>query len=190
MSGLSNVGIVLTSLSPLVLLALLAEIVYLFFGRRQAPTDGRLVVDVGFAGDQSSDSPSLELLYFLCWKKRSRIEPAVAQANVPVEESPEVTLDVSEMMKLGGLYGPSRVLSTIKEEEKEEVEPSEASSLGERHREDKAEDRCCGSVDRVTGENSPEVSVPVSLDCFETPSSTPGASPFYTPCPSPSRLES
>ncbi|GAB4833267.1 hypothetical protein Ancab_031514 [Ancistrocladus abbreviatus] len=194
MSSPSKLLIILTSLSSLFLLTFLAEILYLLHRRRRNLLEAANPALP--AGDQSSNntptSKSDLLYFFLCWKNRVRVEPAAvgSSGSGSVEELPEISLEISEMMKLHGIYGPSRVLFTIKEEEREEMGSSERSSLGGERKIPLGEKLTMEEC-HATGE-SPEMAAIVGLECLEletsTPFSTPSASPpYYTPSPSPAR---
>lgn len=93
------------------------------------------------------------------------------------------------MLKLQGMYGPSRVLFTIKEEEMEVTENDDSSIENElvksKKRKKSSSDFCFeGAV-----ANDVVVEVEVEVDDVTTPFWTPCASPqyYYTPSPSPPR---
>lgn len=162
MSGFSKLGITLTSVFSVLLLALLAELLYLFWRRRQ----------------QSRH-------------KSSRIEPAGAAtpATLPTSNA----LQRSELFKLEGLYGPpSRVLFTIKEEEREEVETELGTVLGEVKNGVSLGEHFGNFQFQLAAGDSPEVIIMVGDDesdfDVEPPFLTPCTSPPYlTPSPSPTR---
>jgi len=142
MRGFSKLGTTLTSVFSLLLLALLAEILYLLWRRRQ-----------------------------LLRLRRTRVEPSGAALLTIANHR-----DPPETLKLEAIDGPSsRVLFTIKEEDREEVEAEELPSVGERR------------TQNVLPEESLEVVVVVDFEA-EPPFLTPCASPpYYTPSSSPGR---
>ncbi|KAJ0028312.1 hypothetical protein Pint_36144 [Pistacia integerrima] len=172
MNGLMKLGAVLTIVFLVSLLALLAELFYVLwrkqaFRRRSSP--------------EIPPSSKEQLLYFFCLKNQSRIEPA-GNPTAPEAQEAEavvVAVDDDDVAKWQlGMYGPSRGLFTIREEEREGTETSEAendqSVKSKTVRFEGESD--CGVVkieDIVNGEET-------------TPFSTPCASPpYYTPSPSP-----
>ncbi|KNA11494.1 hypothetical protein SOVF_134490 [Spinacia oleracea] len=163
MSGFSKLGITLTSVFSFLLFALLAEILYLFWRRRQ----------------QSH-------------RNNSRIEPAGAatQAQLPTSAA----LPHSELFKIEGFYGPpSRVLFTIKEEEREELETELVTvlgemksgvSLGEHFGDFQFHDHSSEVIIMVDDDDEADFEVEPP---FLTPCTSP---PYYTPSPSPPRERS
>lgn len=95
------------------------------------------------------------------------------------------------MLKLQGMYGPSRVLFTIKEEEMEVTENDDSSIENElvksKKRKKSSSDFCFEGA--VANDVVVEVEVEVEVDDVTTPFWTPCASPqyYYTPSPSPPR---
>lgn len=139
---------------------------------------------------------AVEILYVL-FKRRERLRPRVqAEPSLPRSSSTNDELEdelEQHMAKYHCLYGPSRVLFTIKEEEREGVESENGSSTTE-----------CSSVvtvmkgravrsmrlsENVVDGGGDEVVVAVEEWLDEsTPYSTPCAtSPYYTPQSSPTR---
>ncbi|GAB2227163.1 hypothetical protein Droror1_Dr00008975 [Drosera rotundifolia] len=131
-SSLSKLGIIFTSLSALFFLALIFELLFILLRRRRRLHSNQI-----------------------------RIEPSGPTTEGSGQITPEINVDVSELMKL------SRGLFTIKEEEKEETGSLERSEM-ER----------VGAVVEVETET-------------ETPFESPCGSPmyFFTPAPSPGRME-
>ncbi|KAL6956664.1 hypothetical protein U1Q18_014296 [Sarracenia purpurea var. burkii] len=196
MSGLSKLGTALSVVFVVSLVALVAEVVYVLWRRRLISRQ----TDPGDGGCGGAAAASKELLlYFLCWKHQSRIEPDGgsgstanrADGTSPPDTSMEAMID---MMKLQGMYGPSRVLFTIKEEEKEDAESEKSLSLSSspvasaekvlpkktRRRRVSLEE--CFSDDA----EFPELTLTVVGDREATPYSTPIDSPlYYTPAGSP-----
>ncbi|XP_027367649.1 uncharacterized protein LOC113873638 [Abrus precatorius] len=157
MMGLNKLGTAITVITAVTLAALAVEIVYVLWQRRQR------------------------------FRPRVRVEPQ--EASLPCSSSSpgdrererELELELEQhVMKWQCLNGPSRLLFTIKEEEREELE-SENDTSAE-----------CSAVavtklsERVVVD---EVAVVVEGLLNETtPFSTPCASPpYYTPYASPSR---
>ncbi|GFY97950.1 hypothetical protein Acr_12g0004910 [Actinidia rufa] len=184
MSGLNKLGMALSVAFVVSLLALIAELVYVLWRRRlfrlqtSAVDDG----DVEFSGE--SAAASKELLYFLCWKQQSQVEPDKRIGSG--QSDPGDPEEVIDILKLQDMYGPSRVLFTIKEEEREEAESEKSLSSTE---------KVVKKTRRVTLEEclmvaggSPEVEVSCAGHRETTPYSTPCDSPlFYTPSASPAR---
>ena len=89
-----------------------------------------------------------------------------------------------DVLKWQGLYGPSRVLFTIKEEETEETEPHTGDKLLSLETKNVS---LGGECFRRVPDESPELTAAVGVD-EATPFSTPCASPpYFTPSPSPTR---
>lgn len=116
----------------------------------------------------------------MCWKNRCRIEPQDAR---PL---PHLTVpDIDDVLKWQELFGASRALFTIREEE-EEREGLESENI------EATTKRVCQLEELYEGSDSVaqvEVTVKVEDDAT-TPFSTPcGSPPYYTPLPSPARDE-
>lgn len=184
MYGLTKLGTVLTIVFSVSLLALLANLLYVLwrkqvFRRRNSPD-----IPPGDPFYKFSSSKE-QLLYFFCLKNQSRIEPA---GNPTVSDPPEsaavvVAVDDDDVANWQlGMYGPSRVLFTIREEEREGTETSEAEN----------DQRVKSKTVRLEGESAGVVVkvADVGVDDEEpTPFSTPCAStPYYTPSPSPTHV--
>jgi hypothetical protein len=202
MNALNNLGTVLTVLFSVCLAALVFEILYVLWRWRRFHR--RSVTSSGADGEFSSSSeslyttPSKELLYFFCWKSQmTRIEPdsttppaaSTAVASVPADGEDAL---VEEMLKLQGMYGPSRVLFTIKEEDREEMEITEndESSIENVHVESKEREMSSSDVcfEEIAVAN--DVVVDVEVEDVTTPFWTPCASPqnYCSPSPSPPRV--
>ncbi|KAF5750574.1 hypothetical protein HS088_TW03G00913 [Tripterygium wilfordii] len=165
MKGLSKIGISLTVVFVVCLLALIIDVLYVLWRRRSFQ---RRSTAVEYPEEQLS-SPSKELLYFFCWKSQTRVEPDAVPRRTESGDD--------ELVRWEKLYGPSRMLFTIKEEEREDDEFDHNSSSVEN---DARETRVC--MEDVV------VVVPDDVD-DATPFSTPCASPpYYTPSPSPSHI--
>ncbi|GAY32949.1 hypothetical protein KPL70_018434 [Citrus sinensis] len=177
MIGLTKLGTILTVVFVVSVLALVAELLYVLW-RRQS---------FWRRSDQLYPKPSKEqLLYFFCWKNQSRIEPA-GNTHAPASEDAEARVsavdddDVSKWQ--WAVYGPSRVLFTIKEEEREGTETtSEAENETVKS---KSKTVSFDQAESVSDQVAVLVSVEEAVD-EATPFSTPCASPpYYTPSPSP-----
>ncbi|CAI9779808.1 unnamed protein product [Fraxinus pennsylvanica] len=122
--GLSKLGTALTIIFVIALVALFTELFYVLWRRRVFRRQNPTVVQGG--GDQlsqyssdcsvSSAASSKELLYFFCIRPReTNSNTDSLNSNAP----PQMDIDV---LKLQGMYGPSRFLFTINEEEREDFE--------------------------------------------------------------------
>lgn len=198
--GLSKLGTALIAVFVVCALALIAEIVYVLWRRRRFQR--RSVAGGGEstpAGDPLYALSSKELLYFLCWKNRSRIEPQEAHSHSSADHPRLNVPDVDDLLKWQELFGPSRVLFTIREEEEERegvelaTHSSPSNVADDRISEAKTADLedCDGDEERVAACTVPEAGdVTVKVEVVEgtTPFSTPCDSPpYYTPLPSPGR---
>ncbi|PKA51935.1 hypothetical protein AXF42_Ash008164 [Apostasia shenzhenica] len=168
MRALSGLGIGFSLVSLFLLLALMAEIYYLFWWKKR------------FANRETEEeikSPARELLYFFCWKKPSSSSSTALNPQEIANVSDVSQLDSSsskdflipfnggeecleaELMRLHGLSGPPRFLFTIKEETEEMESENGRSRKGSR------------------GESLGDILLPP-----ETPFLTPLSSPaFFTP---------
>ncbi|KAK0584874.1 hypothetical protein LWI29_020062 [Acer saccharum] len=187
MNGLTKLGTVLTVVFSVTILALVFELIYVLWRNRVF----RRRSDPESPSDPFYITPSKEqLLYFFCWKNPSRVEPSVTPGVLEHPGGAEV-VDDDELAKWQqGMYGPSRFLFTIKEEEREGTETeteNEATRIKTVCVDDKAEDDSESCLSEAVGVNN--VIVRVVVDQEETtPFSTPCASPpYYTPSPSPTR---
>lgn len=159
MRGLSKLGVGLTVVSALLLLALAAELYYLLVHKRRQLRRAAAISDAA----SSPSSSSRELLQLFCFKKPPALastyaqEPRQAVAEVVDEEEEDDDDETVEaqLMRLGSLVGPPRLLFTIKEETKEDLESEDGRS------------RCGRS--RSLGD---------LLHCSETPFLTPASSPL------------
>ncbi|KAG6736553.1 hypothetical protein POTOM_060582 [Populus tomentosa] len=198
MKALNNLGTVLTVVFSACLAALVVEILYVLWRRRRFLR--RSVTSSGADGEFRSNSdllytkPSKELLYFFCWKNQTtRIEPDSTTPQAASAVAPPVPADgadalVEEMLKLQAMYGPSRVLYTIKEEEMEVTENDDSSIENELVKSKKRKKRSDFCFEGAVA-NDVVVEVEVEVDDVTTPFWTPCASPqyYYTPSPSPPR---
>ncbi|XP_039026291.1 uncharacterized protein LOC120159824 [Hibiscus syriacus] len=129
MNAPTKLAIVVIVIFATILLALFTELVYVLwrkrsFRQRSVISGGALSVDSEFSGSPFYAAPSKELLYFFCWKNQlARVEPSSGVVSpTPTEaatapESEGTTTEDDEAWQ--ALYGQSRILYTIKEEERE-----------------------------------------------------------------------
>ncbi|KAL0919615.1 hypothetical protein M5K25_011724 [Dendrobium thyrsiflorum] len=137
MRALSSLGIGLSLVSGFLLLALIAELYYLFLWKKRLANRET---------EEDYQSPTRELLYIFCWKKPSflrstALNPQEVCSSVHIPNgSDDAHIDSSsskdflipfgggeesveaELMRLHSLSGPPRFLFTIKEETKEDLE--------------------------------------------------------------------
>ncbi|KAB2066197.1 hypothetical protein E1A91_A09G145200v1 [Gossypium mustelinum] len=187
MNAPSKLGIALIVIFATCLLALFLELVYVLwskrrFRQRSIVSGGARSIDSEFSDSPFySAAPSKELLYFFCWKNQpARVEPSsgvVSPSPTEAATAPDSeaagTDDDDELAKWQALYGQSRVLYTITEEEREGNDSVENSAD---QSEAKTQKRACFSGGTE------------SAGDVETPFSTPCASPpYFTPSPSPDR---
>lgn len=218
MSSLTKLGAALTAVFAVSIVALAAQILWVLlrsrkFRQRSLAGGG----GGGGRGDHESAAAgavhppsSKELLYFFCWKNQSRVEPAAAAGARTVVDDPDNDDDDGDaLVKWQGLYGPPRLLFTIKEEEREDAVDSDcgsnAKSKSGSSSWEKIDDKkrvclreCLAEADDEAppGEAAVGEAAAVVLEVEEeegegegtTPFSTPCASPpYFTPSPSPAR---
>lgn len=184
MSGVSNLGKALTVIFIFSVIALLSELLYVLWRRRiifrhhcdppQPAVENQ--PETVFTSNISPNPSKKDLLYFLCLGTQSRVEPDGSAPTRRAEGSVEDDdVEIIDLYKLREMYGPSRLLFTIKEEEKEDLE-SEKSTTKSRNL-----SQSFGEAGAV-----PEVVVTIEEGIEETPFSTPCDSPLYfTPSASP-----
>jgi len=139
MRALSRIGVGLAVVSALLLLALTAELYYIFVHKRRLRRRAAAISDAA----SSPSSSSRELLQLFCFKKPPALastyavqEPAAVSVAVggDGEEDDDETVE-AQLMRLGSVVGPTRLLFTIKEETREDLESedgrSRSRSLGE-----------------------------------------------------------
>lgn len=133
MKALSSLGIGLSLVSGFLLLALFTELYYLLWWKRRI-NNREMLEDSEEV--HTSTSPAKELLYLFCWKKPSSLSSTalnpqdIASDNNTFNESQHKDLLIpyeeeemeAELMRLHNLSGPPRILFTIKEETKEDLE--------------------------------------------------------------------
>ncbi|KAL5204329.1 hypothetical protein ABZP36_009200 [Zizania latifolia] len=160
MRALSRLGVGLAVVSALLLLALTAELYYIFVYKHRLRRRAAAISDAA----SSPSSSSRELLQLFCFKKPPAVastyaqEPHASEAVVAVAVDEDDETVEAQLMRLGSLVGPPRLLFTIKEETKEDLESEDGRS------------RCGRS--RSLGE---------LLRSSETPFMTPASSPVPLP---------
>ncbi|XP_066336344.1 uncharacterized protein [Miscanthus floridulus] len=197
MRALSSVGVGLAVVSSLLLLALTAELYYIFVHKRRQRRRAAAISDAA----SSPSSSSRELLQLFCFKK----PPAVLASNYAVSE-PAATAAVAvsvdggggddddetveaQLMRLGSLVGPTRLLFTIKEETREDLESEDGGRRG-RSRSLGELLHCAETSPFLTPRASPSPVPTAALDNsynprFESPAASPGpgAAPAVSPPP-------
>ncbi|MQM21366.1 hypothetical protein Taro_054404 [Colocasia esculenta] len=202
MNCLTKVGLALLVVFVAFLVAFAAELIFVLYRRRRprrappAAADPELASPAAAAVPGGSPTPKQVLLHFLFWKQNhSCVEPASAAASAaplfslskattfPLPSAEGAAETELELARWRALYA-SRVLFTIREDEKEGVD-SDGGRSPQRGRPAGAG----VSVFRHRGREEQEEEVEVTGAAPElTPFSTPCASPpFYTPPPSPAR---
>ncbi|KAG8090381.1 hypothetical protein GUJ93_ZPchr0011g26885 [Zizania palustris] len=162
MKTLSRLGVGLVVVSVVLLILLTAELYYLFVYKRRLRRRASAISEAA----SSPSSSSRELLQLFCFKKPPSLastyaqEPHAGEAVVAVAVDDEEETVEAQLMRLGSLVGPPRLLFTIKEETKEDLESEDGRS------------RCGRS--RSLGE---------LLHSSETPFMTPASSPGPLPLP-------
>ncbi|XVE96312.1 hypothetical protein REPUB_Repub02eG0210500 [Reevesia pubescens] len=203
MNASTKLAIALIVIFATCVLALIIELVYVIWRKRRfrqrssAVSGDARSIDSEFPNSPFYAAPSKELFYFFCWKNQpARVEPSsgvvsptsTEAATAVDSEAASVEEDDDELAKWQAVYGQSRLLYTIKEEEREGVDSVENSA--EQNTEAKSEKRVC-LRDSFSGrvEMADEVAaVVVDVEEDATPFLTPCASPpYFTPSPSPGR---
>lgn len=168
MKTLSSLGIGLSLVFGCLLLAFVAELYYLLWWKKRVASRD---IEDGYS------SSARELFHLLCSKKSSlgstELDPHIPDA--PAHDSDDMQLKPfeengleTEIMRLQNLCGPPRLLFTIKEETKEDLESDDGKS--------KATD------DNKSRKGSRGRSLSDLLLAVETPYLTPLSSPpFFTP---------
>ncbi|XVF55838.1 hypothetical protein PTKIN_Ptkin06aG0068800 [Pterospermum kingtungense] len=200
MNASTKLGIALIAIFATCVLAIIIELVYVLwrkrrFRQRSVVYGGTRSIDSDFSNSSPNfySAPSKELLYFFCWKNQpTRVEPSsgVVVSSTPTDattavgsETATMEEDDDELAKWQAMYGPSRVLYTIKEEEREGADSAgDSADQSEAKTEKRDSLRDCFSGPIKMAED-------VAVDVEEaTPFSTPCASPpYFTPSPSPGR---
>ncbi|KAL3646949.1 hypothetical protein CASFOL_009493 [Castilleja foliolosa] len=197
--GVSKLATALIIIFAISLLTLLAELFYVFWRRcvfhRQANSvrGGRDEIPQISSSEStfSSVTPSKNFLYFFCVQPRQfRLNRNSAAANSEADDlnsyrqqsEMEVNIDI-DLLKIQGMFGPPRFLFTIKEEEKEGLDSPAEKSLCVGSRENGESKIGDEKVCRVSLEEHFKVAeMAVGID----DGSVVDATPFSTPCVSPS----
>ncbi|KAI3896602.1 hypothetical protein MKW92_024461 [Papaver armeniacum] len=140
MTSLSNLGIGLSLVFSLLLLALVAELYYLLWWKKKRVSND---IQDDYSSSCSSSS-AREFLYLFCWKKPSSLSSTGLnpqglfndlEQQSQLSSSKQVYLNSfgedsieAELMRLHNLSGPPRLLFTIKEETKEDLESEDGRS--------------------------------------------------------------
>ncbi|KAJ4977752.1 hypothetical protein NE237_008532 [Protea cynaroides] len=198
MIALSKLATGLTVVFVVCLLLLLAQVSYIFCYRRRFRRQNASVeseaAGVAYTSNTNNSFTSKELLYLFCWNYQSRVEPASAPTAPPTDEEDPFSESESSL-KQAVLYGQSRLLFTIKEEEREDLESEKSSSAERKSNTDQKRVSLNDCFEKTLEEpavdtGEVEVEVEVGLEREGTPFSTPCASPpYYTPSPSPTRVD-
>lgn len=145
MTILSGLGIVLSLVFGCLLLALVAELYYLLWWKKQRINSNNDRIE------ENDSNHSKELFYLFCWDKPTSVNITNSNPIVANPEDPDVELGLasskdlllkalaedgveSEIMRLHNLMGPPRFLFTIKEETREDLESEDGKSRGDRSR--------------------------------------------------------
>jgi len=187
MRALSRIGVGLAVVSALLLLALTAELYYIFVHKRRLRRRAAAISDAA----SSPSSSSRELLQLFCFKKPPALastyavqEPAAVSVAVggDGEEDDDETVE-AQLMRLGSVVGPTRLLFTIKEETREDLESedgrSRSRSLGELL-------HCSETPPFLTPGASPGPTAAMDNSynpLFESPAASPGPGPTVSPPP-------
>jgi len=187
MRALSRIGVGLAVVSALLLLALTAELYYIFVHKRRLRRRAAAISDAA----SSPSSSSRELLQLFCFKKPPALastyavqEPAAVSVAVggDGEEDDDETVE-AQLMRLGSVVGPTRLLFTIKEETREDLESedgrSRSRSLGELL-------HCSETPPFLTPGASPGPTAAMDNSynpLFKSPAASPGPGPTVSPPP-------
>ncbi|OIT32450.1 PREDICTED: uncharacterized protein LOC109207329 [Nicotiana attenuata] len=210
---LSPLGTALTIIFVISLLALFAQLFFILWRRRNFRRNIPIHVhrNVLEPSEISSSSPnssftsshsstSKELLLFFCLRTQtcnlSRVGPNSCPSPNSAVSSPEpAEMELIDLLKLQGMYGPSRFLFTIKEEEKEDLESekslcssaektNKSMSLQQCMKNDEESPEMTSPVRKLAVEELPELAV--TVDCPNHPMENQiQTTPFSTPCDSP-----
>jgi hypothetical protein len=194
MRALSRLGVGLAVVSALLLLALTAELYYIFVYKRRLRRRAAAISDAA----SSPSSSSRELLQLFCFKKPPALastytvqEPHATGTAVALtvdDEDDDETVE-AQLMRLSSLVGgPPRLLFTIKEETKEDLESEDGRSRRGRSR-SLGELLHCPGTPFLTPASSPVPPNVAATDnsynpLFESPMASPSpAAPAVSPPP-------
>jgi hypothetical protein len=197
MRALSRLGVGLAVVSALLLVALTAELYYIFVYKRRLRRRAAAISDAA----SSPSSSSRELLQLFCFKKPPALastftvqEPhatgtAVALTVDDEEDDDDDETVEAQLMRLSSLVGgPPRLLFTIKEETKEDLESEDGRSRRSRSR-SLGELLHCPGTPFLTPASSPVPPNVAATDnsynpLFESPMASPSpAAPAVSPPP-------
>lgn len=208
-AGLSKLATALIVIFTISLVTLVAELSYVLWRRRLSRRRSQCV-PTSPSDNATQTSPdttsfssisSKRLLYFFCLNSKdfSRVQPKsvpIPNLNSTVSSPPDDEMEVIDVFKLQNMYGPSRILFTIAEEDKEvDLESDKSNSVSSSA--DKGTERRSKRISLLDDrfnlklddrETPPEVKMDVADEIEITPFSTPCGSPLYfTPTASPTR---
>ncbi|XP_028784950.1 uncharacterized protein LOC114740870 [Neltuma alba] len=169
MIGLNKLGTAITVIIALALAALFLEILYVLWRRHRLRRC-----------THSDPGTHKLLLHLLCWKRKSRVEPQRTSPTTSSSSPPELA---EQVIKWQCLHGPSRVLFTIKEEDREGLD-SENFSSAESVLKTKRVFYAAAAESGGGDESVEEVEVIIETTPFSTPCASP---PYFTPSSSPVR---
>lgn len=197
--SLSKLGISLTIVFVISLLALLAQLFYVFWRRRvfrRQTYIGGGADHLSIYSSTESGFSSKEFFFFFCMRSNSNSMAVTGDRNPNRRLDMEV-VDI-DLLKLQGMFGPPRFLFTIKEEEREGFESPSDKSLHSAEKEAKKIDElnrsnrvsleeCFKAADAVVeidggeGNDATPFTTPCASPVFLTPSSSPDDKAFNVP---------
>ncbi|WOL04787.1 hypothetical protein Cni_G13509 [Canna indica] len=171
MKPLSSLGIGLSLVSGSLFLVLVAQLYYLFWRKKRINSD---IEENNSSSNRSAKHP----LYLFCWKKPSSpSSTALHPQEIPISVAANELLKPfggdetveAELMRLHSLAGHPRLLFTIKEETKEDMESEDGWSTGRRSI------KCSGgkSLSDLFHSSDTPFMTPLSSPSFFTPPLTP-----------------
>ncbi|XP_057489770.1 uncharacterized protein LOC130775663 [Actinidia eriantha] len=125
MRSLSSLGLALSLIVGLLLLALVAELYYLIWRKKNRHTNREIEEEE--EEEDNYGSPARDLLHMLCLKKPS----SLSSSHTHVHE-PQAPFHPHPNKALWPKQGPPRLLFTIKEETKEDLESEDGKSTSRR----------------------------------------------------------
>ncbi|KAI3862513.1 hypothetical protein MKW92_004402 [Papaver armeniacum] len=178
MKSLSSLGIGLSVVFGCLLLALIAEIYYLLWWKRRI-----IHTEIEEQEEQenhTNSSSRREFFYLFCWKKPSSLSSTTTALNplrfTDIESQTHCVKPYgdlqqdgngsnieNELMRLHSLSGPTRLLFTIKEETREDLESEDGGGMGKFG---------SGRSDLIVSMETPYLT-PLSSPSFFTPPMTP-----------------
>ncbi|KAK9122871.1 hypothetical protein Sjap_012473 [Stephania japonica] len=191
MGSLTRTGIWLIAVLAVTISGVLAQVLYVLWCRRrfhlQNQTQNLTSDQIAPHDHHHTATLSKDLLYFfLCWHPHSRIGPANATA-APTFSEASPSPGSGDLAKWHGLYGTSRALFTIDEDEREDPGWPEMKKTKRVSLEDQFLVADGGAPPAVAEDGGAPPSA-AAVEVVETPFSTPCESPmYYTPSPSPPR---